>query len=433
MAHNHLAEGTKLSGEEHTSSYYAATRTDQTTYPPLRGEEETEVCIVGGGFTGVACALTLAERGHRVTLLEQHRISWGASGRNGGQLIHGLGGTEQLGRSLSEDKIWALHYRGNDIIKERIEKYQINCDLKPGFIDVAFKQSQMDGLVEDYEEHREWDLDEHLRLVGQDELKTLLGTDAYIGGMINDLDGHLHPLNLCAGEARAATGLGASIHEQTEVIDIVHGSKVRVVTQQGEVIADKVLLAGNAYHHLEPKKLSGLVFPAGSFIIATEPLSKDITDRINPQDLAVCDLNNVLDYYRLSADKRMLFGGRCNYSGRVPKSIEDSMVPRMLQIYPELEGKKIDYAWGGNIGIVVNRVPCMGRISENIYYSMGYSGHGVAPTHIAAEVITDAMEGDTEVLQAYEKVSHFRIPFGQWFGNQVVALGMLYYRMLDKL
>ena len=173
-----------MSGEEHTGSYYAATRTDQTTYPPLCGEEETEVCIVGGGFTGVACALTLAERGHRGTLLEQHRISWGASGRNGGQLIHGLGGAEQLGRFLSEDKMGALHYRGNDIIKGRIEKYQINCDLKPGFIEVAFKQSQMDGLVEDYEEHREWDLDEHLRLVGRDELKSLLGTDVYIGGRI---------------------------------------------------------------------------------------------------------------------------------------------------------------------------------------------------------------------------------------------------------
>ncbi len=422
-----------MPAEEHTGSYYAATRTDRTAYPPLDGEEETEICIVGGGFTGVACALTLIERGHRVTLLEQHRISWGASGRNGGQLIHGLGGTKQLGRFLSEDKIRALHYRGNDIIKGRIEKYQIQCDLKAGFIEVAFKQSQMDGLVEDYEEHREWNLDEHLRLVDRDELKSLLGTDVYIGGMINDLDGHLHPLNLCAGEARAAAGLGASIHEQTEVIDIVHGDKVRVVTRQGAVIADKVLLAGNAYQHLELKKLSGLVFPAGSFIIATEPLPDDVTDRINPTDLAVCDLNNVLDYYRLSADKRLLFGGRCNYSGKVPTSIEDSMVPRMLKVYPELEGKRIDYAWGGNIGIVVNRVPCMGRVTDNIFYSMGYSGHGVAPTHIAAEIVADAMDGATDVLQAYENISHFRIPFGQWFGNQIVALGMLYYRLLDEL
>ncbi len=422
-----------MPAEEHTGSYYAATRTDRTAYPPLDGEEETEVCIVGGGFTGVACALTLIERGHRVTLLEQHRISWGASGRNGGQLIHGLGGTKQLGRFLSEDKIRALHYRGNDIIKGRIEKYQIQCDLKAGYIEVAFKQSQMDGLVEDYEEHREWNLDEHLRLVDRDELKSLLGTDVYIGGMINDLDGHLHPLNLCAGEARAAAGLGASIHEQTEVIDIVHGDKVRVVTRQGAVIADKVLLAGNAYQHLELKKLSGLVFPAGSFIIATEPLPDDVTDRINPTDLAVCDLNNVLDYYRLSADKRLLFGGRCNYSGKVPTSIEDSMVPRMLKVYPELEGKRIDYAWGGNIGIVVNRVPCMGRVTDNIFYSMGYSGHGVAPTHIAAEIVADAMDGATDVLQAYENISHFRIPFGQWFGNQIVALGMLYYRLLDEL
>ena len=147
--------------------------------------------------------------------------------------------------------------------------------------------------------------------------------------------------------------------------------------------------------------------------------------------MAVCDLNHVLDYFRLSADKRMLFGGRCNYSGRLPSSIENSMLPRMLKTYPQLEDKRIDYAWGGSIGIVIRRVPLLGRVSDNIYYAMGYSGHGVAPTHIAAEVMSDAMEGDTSILEAYEKIRHIRIPFGQWFGNQIVALGMLYFRSLD--
>lgn len=420
-----------MASEEHTASYYAATQNDPTTYPTLDGDHETDICIIGGGFTGVASALTLAERGHEVTVIEQHRISWGASGRNGGQMIHGLGGTKYLSNSLSQETIWKMHYRGNDIIKERVEKYGIDCDIKSGYIEVAFKQSQMDDLQEDYEEHARQGLGDYLRIVDRDEVSEMLGTDVYIGGMTNDLNGHLHPLNLCAGEARAAAGLGATIFEQTEVTGIQHGPRVRIETSSGTVTANKVMIAGNAYHHLEPDSLSGLVFPAGSFIIATEPLSDDVAKRINRDDVAVCDLNNVLDYHRLSADKRLLYGGRCNYSGRVPTSISSSMRPRMLKVYPELEGVKIDYEWGGNIGIVIKRVPLLGRLSDNVFYCMGYSGHGVAPTHIAAEVMTNAIEGNTEVLEAYEKIRHWRIPFGQWFGNQIVAMGMLYFRALD--
>lgn len=420
-----------IQGEEHTGSYYAATRNDHATYAALEGEYGTDVCVVGGGFTGVACALTLAERGYEVALLEQNRIGWGASGRNGGQLIGGLGGSTYLAKHLGRDKVSSLHYRGNDIIKERVDKYAIECDLKYGFIQVALKQSQLEDLKEELEDHQQAGIGEHFRLVDREETHALLGTDIYLGGMVSMLDGHLHPLNLCLGEARAASGLGVSIFEHSQVQRIVRGTKLRVETAQGVVVANKVLIAGNAYHKLEQRRLSGLVFPAGSFIIATEPLSDNLVEKINPQGLAVCDLNHVLDYYRLSVDKRMLFGGRCNYSGKMPNSISSTMLPRMVAIYPDLKGLRVDYEWGGNIGIVVKRVPLLGRLAENIYYSMGYSGHGVAPTHIAAEVIANAMQGDTHVLEAYEKIKHWRIPGGQWFGNQIVALGMLYYRALD--
>ena len=420
-----------MQSEEHTSSYYAATRNDHTTYAPLAGELDTDVCVIGGGFTGVACALTLAERGHRVALLEQNRIGWGASGRNGGQLIAGVGGRERIAEHIGAERAAKLRYRGNEIIKERVEKYGIECDLKYGFIEVALKASQVREIAEDYAEHQSEGRAQHFRVVDRDETCELLGTDAYIGGLLSEIDGHLHPLNLCLGEARAAKGLGVAIFEQSAVVRIIKGNEVRVETERGAVIAKKVLIAGNAYHRLEQAHLSGLVFPAGSFIIATEPLSDALAEKINREDLAVCDLNHVLDYYRFSPDKRLLFGGRCNYSGRVPKSITGAMLPRMLEVHPELEGVRVDYEWGGKIGIVVNRVPLLGRISENVYYSMGYSGHGVAPTHTAAEVIANAMDGDTEVLEAYEKIKHWRIPGGQWLGNQVLALGMLYYRALD--
>ncbi|SVC34951.1 uncharacterized protein METZ01_LOCUS287805, partial [marine metagenome] len=311
-----------LPQEEHTGSYYAATRNDLTTYSELNGEVETDVCIIGGGFTGIATALTLVERGHRVVVLEQNRISWGASGRNGGQLIHGLGGSTRLSKFLNDEQLWALHYRGNDIIRSRVAGYGIDCDLKTGYVEVAIKQRQMVGLEADYEAHQRRGLGDHLRLLDRAEVTALIGTQAYIGGMSNDLNGHLPPLNLCLGEARAAVEQGALLFEQSEVLEIEHGETVRVRTAQGCVVAQKVLIAGNAYHRLERRRLSGLVFPAGSFIIATEPLEDDEIARINPQDLAVCDLNNVLDYFRLSADKRMLFGGRCNYSGREPRSVE---------------------------------------------------------------------------------------------------------------
>ena len=420
-----------MQGEEHTNSYYAATRSDHTSYPVLEGEQEAEICIVGGGFTGIACALTLSERGHSVAVVEQNRVGWGASGRNGGQLIAGVGGSRHLAKHLGWDKVWSLNYRGNEIITERVEKYAIDCGLKSGFIEVALKSSHLKDLAEDYQDHVDQGLGEYLRMVDRDELHELLGTHAYIGGMINQLNGHLHPLNLCAGEARAAADLGASIFEHSQVQRIVKGPRVRVETSRGAVSAAKVLIAGNAYHKLEQAKLSGLVFPAGSFIIATEPLSQNMVRKINPQDLAVCDMNHVVDYYRLSADKRMLFGGRCNYSGKVPKSIKGAMLPRMHKVYPELEGVRIEYEWGGSIGIVVRRVPLLGRLADNVFYAMGYSGHGVAPTHISAEVMANAMEGDTQVLEAYEKIKHWRIPGGRWFGNQIVALGMLYYRALD--
>ena len=420
-----------MQGEEHTNSYYAATRSDHTSYPVLEGEQEAEICIVGGGFTGIACALTLSERGHSVAVVEQNRVGWGASGRNGGQLIAGVGGSRHLAKHLGWDKVWSLNYRGNEIITERVEKYAIDCGLKSGFIEVALKSSHLKDLAEDYQDHVDQGLGEYLRMVDRDELHELLGTHAYIGGMINQLNGHLHPLNLCTGEARVTANLGASIFEHSQVQRIVKGPRVRVETPRGAVSAEKVLIAGNAYHKLEQAKLSGLVFPAGSFIIATEPLSQSMVRKINPQDLAVCDMNHVVDYYRLSADKRMLFGGRCNYSGKVPQSIKGAMLPRMQKVYPELEGVRIEYEWGGNIGIVVRRVPLLGRLADNVFYAMGYSGHGVAPTHIAAEVMANAMEGDTKVLEAYEKIKHWRIPGGRWFGNQIVALGMLYYRALD--
>lgn len=261
----------------------------------------------------------------------------------------------------------------------------------------------------------------------------MLGSSAYIGGFACYRDGHLHPLNLCNGEAKAAHALGVQIYEQSPVTAIEHGNRPKVKTATGVVEADAVVLAGNAYSTLESKHLSNLVFPAGSYIIATEPLSEKVVNEINPRDLAVCDLNEVVDYFRLSADKRLLYGGACNYSGREPKSIKSYIRPRMLKIYPQLEDVRIEYEWGGLIGIVLNRTPAVGRINKNVYYCQGYSGHGLNATHIMGEIVADAIAGTMEKFDLFADMKHFRMPGSQWMGNQIIALGMLYYRLKDML
>ena len=422
--------------QQHCRSYYAATRNDMTEYPPLAGDCRADVCVIGGGFTGVATALSLAEQGVSVVLLEQHRIGWGASGRNGGQMINGISGDEKMLARLGdhlEEALVKLGFRGNEIIADRVQRYGIACDLHHGYLDVAIKDRHLRDFEAYYQLLDKYGYADQAVLLDRTGVRQLLATDAYIGGLRNDRNGHLHPLNLCLGEARAASALGVQIHECTEVLEIAHGAPATVITRQGRVTADKVVLATNAYNLLEQERLPAQIFPAGSFMIATEPLSEAEARQINPEKLAVCDPNVVLDYFRLTLDRRMLFGGRCNYSGRVPKSIAATMQPRLNRIFPQLASKRIDYEWGGNIAIVLNRIPLLGRTAPNVYYAMGYCGHGVNASHIAAELIAKAMTGDDQPLQWFEQIRHYRIPFGQRLGSQLVALGMLYYRLLDQL
>ncbi len=422
--------------QEHARSYYAATVNEITDYPVLEGRKSADVCVVGAGFTGVATALTLAERGYSVALVEANRVGWGASGRNGGQLINGISGLAKIRKKHGEgiaDMLWDLRWRGNDIIHDWVEKYAIECDLKNGFVETALKPRHMADLEEYAAEMDRHNFPYEYEVWDREKTRTMLGTDAYIGGFVCYRDGHLHPLNLCIGEAQAAHGLGVQIFEQSPVTGIEHGDRPKVKTATGYVETDAVVLAGNAYSLLEPKHLSNLVFPAGSFIIGTEPLSEEVVNEINPLDLAVCDLNEIVDYHRLSADKRLLYGGSCNYSGREPASIKAHIQPRMLEIYPQLKGVRIDYEWGGMIGIVLNRIPALGRINNNVYYCHGYSGHGVNATHIMGEVVSDAVAGTMEKFDLFANMRHFRIPGSQWMGNQIIALGMLYYRMRDLL
>lgn len=422
--------------EEHINSYYAATANDDTRYPVLVGGTSADYCVVGGGFSGVATALTLAERGYKVVLLEANRIGWGASGRNGGQMIAGISGegamVRQLGRR-GKELLRSIRYRGHEIIESRIARYKIDCDFKHGWMEAAARPRHMEAIRAYCDEVKAEGDGDHLEIVEPGDVRRVLDTGVYFGGMIDRRSGHLHPLNLCKGEARAAAGLGVRIFEDSPVIELEGGRRPFAATATGRVEAKAIVLAGSTYHPFQRGPLSGLLYPTGSYIIATEPLDPALAARLNPQNLAVCDSNTVLDYFRMSADRRVLFGGRCNYTNRDPKDLVAAMRPRLLRIFPELAATRIAFAWGGRIDIVLTRVPALGRLEPNVYYMQGYCGHGVNATHIAAEIVADAICGTTERLNLFESVRHWRLPVSTWMGNQMLALGMLYYRLKDRL
>ena len=421
---------------EHTASYYAATANWQTDYPQLMGEHRCDVAVVGAGFTGISTALHLAEWGYDVALIEANRVGWGASGRNGGQLIDGFGGTEKIGKRFgmeAENIVYQMGIECRDIVLQRIEKYSINCDLKFGFLDMALFERDMDYFRSEIERKIERNYPHDVELVAKEDMRSVVGSDIYIGGLVNRGNGHLHPLNLCIGEARAAEQNGARIFEQSAVTKIHHGASPRVETSDGVVHAKQVVLAGNAYLGKAEPKLYGSIIPAGSYIIATERLSPELAKELLPQDMATCDQRVGLDYFRLSADNRLLFGGLCNYSGRHPKDITAALRPNMIKVFPQLENTAIDYEWGGNIAISINRIPQFGRIEGNTYYAHGYSGHGVAPTHIAGRILADVIAGDSARFDVFERVRHLKLPGGKWFANPALALGMLYFRLKEAL
>ncbi|WP_419737249.1 NAD(P)/FAD-dependent oxidoreductase [Pseudomonas sp. COR18] len=422
----------------HTASYYAASSHPQPEYPPLQGEVQADVCVVGGGFSGLNTAIELAERGLAVVLLEARRIGWGASGRNGGQLIRGVGhGLEQFAPVIGQDGVHRLKLLGLEaveIVRQRIERFRIDCDLTWGYCDLANKPRELEGFAEDAEELRQLGYRHETRLLQAHEMHSVVGSDRYVGGLVDMGSGHLHPLNLALGEAAAAEQLGVKLFEQSAVTRIDYGPQVRVHTAQGAVRATTLVLACNAYINGLNDELGGKVLPAGSYIIATEPLSEEQARSVLPQNMAVCDQRVALDYYRLSADRRLLFGGACHYSGRDPQDIAGYMRPKMLKVFPQLAGVKIDYHWGGMIGIGANRLPQIGRLQAqpNVYYAQAYAGHGLNATHLAGRLLAEAISGQQhDDFDLFARVPHITFPGGRYLRSPLLALGMLWHRLKE--
>ncbi|ALE90439.1 NAD(P)/FAD-dependent oxidoreductase [Pseudomonas versuta] len=423
---------------QHTASYYAASSLPQPDHPVLQGEHVADVCVVGGGFSGLNTALELFERGMSVIVLEAHKIGWGASGRNGGQLIRGVGhGLEQFEGIIGKDGVRQMKLMGLEaveIVRQRVERYNIACDLTWGYCDLANKPRDLEGFAEEAEELRGLGYRHETRLLQANEVRSVVGSDRYVGGLVDMGSGHLHPLNLALGEAAAAAQLGVKLFENSAVSRIDYGPEVRVHTAQGSVRAKSLVLGCNAYLKDLNPQLSGKVLPAGSYIIATEPLSEAQAHALLPQNMAVCDQRVALDYYRLSADRRLLFGGACHYSGRDPQDIGAYMRPKMLDVFPHLADVKIDYQWGGMIGIGANRLPQIGRLPDqpNVYFAQAYSGHGVNATHLAGKLLAEAISGQqSHGFDLFAKVPHITFPGGKYLRSPLLALGMLWHRLKE--
>ncbi len=418
------------------ASYYAATANMTKERPALQEAKQTDVCVIGAGYTGLSTALFLLEKGFSVTVLEAAKVGFGASGRNGGQIVNSysrdLDSIERSVDSSAAKLIGQMAFEGGRIIRERVARYNIQCDLKDGGVFAALSQKQMHhleaqkALWERYGYHQ-------LELLDEQGIKRVVASDRYIGGMLDKQGGHIHPLNLALGEAAAVESLGGVVYENSPAVRIERGEQPLIHTPTGNVRAKFVVVAGNAYLGDLIPELAAKSMPCGTQVIATEPLDEELARSLLPQDYCVEDCNYLLDYYRLSADKRLIYGGGVVYGARDPADIESIIHPKMLKTFPQLAKVRIDYAWTGNFLLTLSRLPQVGRLGNNIYYSQGCSGHGVTYTHVAGKVIAEALSGQAERFDAFASLPHYPFPGGQRFQAPLSALGALYYSLRDRL
>ena len=417
-------------------SYYAASANPAPARPELNGEIETDVCIIGAGYTGLSTAIALLENGFKVSIVEAAKVGFGASGRNGGQIVNSYSrDIDVIERSVGPKQaklLGDMAFEGGRIIRERIKKYDIQCDLKDGGVFAANTAKHMKHLES---QKKLWERYGHtqLELMDAKRIREVVGTDIYAGGMLDMSGGHIHPLNLALGEAAAVESLGGVIYEQSPATRIDRGANPVVHTPKGRIKAKFVVVAGNAYLGNLVPELSAKSMPCGTQVITTEPLSEEMARSLLPQDYCVEDCNYLLDYYRLSGDNRLIFGGGVVYGARDPANIEAIIRPKMLKAFPQLKDVKIDYAWTGNFLLTLSRLPQVGRLGDNIYYSQGCSGHGVTYTHLAGKLLGEALRGQAERFDAFATLPHYPFPGGRLFQVPFSAMGAWYYTMRDKL
>ncbi len=425
------------SATDHTTSYYAASANASPKRPPLSGDQNIDICIVGAGYSGLSTGLHLIEKGYKVAIIEGAQVGWGASGRNGGQIVNGLNASLQtIQKRYGADTanfVAGLVQEGGEIIRERIKTYDIHCDLKEGNVVTAYTGAHMRELEDRLNLWAGYGI-KNQEMLDKEQLRKHVNSDVYVGGVIDHTGGHMHPLNLALGEAAAFEKLGGVIYENSPVIHVAtEAAKPVVKTRDGSITCNTVVLCGNAYlGHVVPT-LTSRVMPVSTQVIATEPLGEDRAHDLMPTDVCIEDVRYILDYYRMSADKRMLFGGGLVYGGTDPSDIRAKLQPNMEKVFPQLKGTKIDFAWSGNFALSFSRVPQMGRIGSNTYFVHGFSGHGVTGSHTFGRILSEAINGDRTRFDAFANVPWYPFPGGRLFRVPYSVAGSWWYALRDRL
>jgi gamma-glutamylputrescine oxidase len=418
-------------------SYYAATAQRGPGFPALSGTVDCDVAIVGGGLAGLSAALELAGKGFKTVLLEAKEVGWGASGRNGGQAIHGLAcDQETIEAQLGLDdarRVWAMSIEALDLIRERIATHGIDCGWRDGYLGLATTRRKAADLAE-WADRMATVYGARFTQIPEAEVRRWIDSPRYRGGIHDPRSGHLHPLKYSLGIAAAAALAGAQLHEHSAVTAAEqHAGGVRIGTAQGEVRARQALLAGNVYLQGLAPHLEQRIMPVGTYIVCSEPIEPGLCDSLVPSRSAVCDTNFVLDYFRPTSDHRMLYGGRVSYSTVTPANLAEGMRQRMVGTFPQLAGTRIDHAWGGFVDITMNRAPDFGRLGPHLYYLQGFSGHGLALTGLAGKLVAEAMSGDASRFDVFARLKHHPFPGGRWLRTPALVLGMAWYRLRDLL
>jgi len=417
-------------------SYYTATAPREQRWAPLQGEARCDVAVVGGGLAGLSAAIDLRDKGFDVCLLEAGEIGGGASGRNGGQAIHGLACDQevfeqQLGLDDAK-RVWQLSIEALDLLRQRIGDHGIDCDWQSGYLGLATSASKGRALSE-WADRTEAVYGYPLERIAPAEIGRWIASPRFHSGIHDPRSGHLHPLKYTLGLARAAAAAGVRIHEHSAVTALEATEPALLRTAQGRLSARQVLLAGNVYLGGLVPRLEPRIMPVGTYIACSEALDPALATSLIPSRSAVCDTNFVVEYFRTTADHRMLYGGRVSYSTATPMRLAESMRARMLRSFPQLAHAKVEYAWGGFVDISMNRAPDFGRIGGNVYYLQGFSGHGLALTGMAGRLVAEAMAGEASRFELFTRLKHRPFPGGRALRMPALVLGMAWYRLRDML
>jgi len=423
-----------------TGSYYEASAPPVPPRPELAGTVDCDVCVVGAGIAGCSTALHLAGRGYRVVLLEAQRVAWGASGRSGGQALPGFAASRDklrrlLGRGAAR-AAWETSVEGLRLMRELIAQHRIECDWVDGHMLAALKPRHETELLEEMQElHSEYGYNS-VRYMSLDEVRSLIASKRYIGALYDANAGHLHPVKYTRGLAAAAEAAGVRIYESTRALALstpTQATPTIVHTARGLVRSRFTVLCGNVYLRDTAPQLRSKIMGVSTYIVATGPLDEDRARRLIANEAAVSDMNWVLDYFRLSADRRLLFGGRVNYSDLASFDAPEATRKRLLRVFPQLSDLRIEYSWGGYVDITLNRAPHFGRLARDVYFLQGFSGHGLALAGIAGKLVADAVAGTAERFDVFAAIPHAAFPGGAFLRRPLLVLAMLYYRLRDLL